>query len=81
MLNSEENDEFGFVNIPSKEDFFFVLTNSNIYVLTGRKVLPFILINEQNSISKTYKSIEIDWILPEDQKNVKKSGIEDMGDL
>jgi hypothetical protein len=42
MLNSEENDEFGFVNIPSKEDFFFVLTNSNIYVLTGRKVLPFI---------------------------------------
>jgi len=56
MLNSEENDEFGFVNIPSKEDFFFVLTNSNIYVLTGRK----------NSISKTYKSIEIDWILPED---------------
>ena len=37
-LDLKEMDDYGYINIPTENDFFFVLTNENIFVITGRKV-------------------------------------------
>jgi len=38
MLNTNIRDEYGYVHIPSKFHFFFVLSSNTIYVISARKV-------------------------------------------
>lgn len=42
-VNLEKSDDIGYINIPDSEHFFFILTESNLNVLSSRKV-KFLLI-------------------------------------
>lgn len=67
---SNAEDTQGLINIPSKNHFFFLLTNSSINILTARK----------EKITKVFEVIKINEIKDND-KNAFIGGIENYGDF
>lgn len=63
-------DTQGLINIPSKNHFFFLLTNSSINILTARK----------EKIAKVFEVIQINEIKDNDN-NIYLGGIENYGDF
>jgi len=69
---SEEKDDFGLVNVPSRDKFWIVLNKLGLFALSSRR----------NDLTKTMKSLHMDIIKPiVKTKKGLSGGLEDIGNF
>lgn len=71
-FTDKDKDDFGWFDIPDDTHYFFVLSPTTLYAISGRR----------NDVAKTYKSLELSWLEPTTADAVTSEyhgGMEDIG--
>jgi hypothetical protein len=78
-LDLTQKDSVGYINIPDEENFFFILTENSLNVLSSRKVK--IKFKIKNNLARTIDILNVDEIVNNTNAKEFQGGVVDHGDF